>query len=154
MVFICKKCKKAFRKDVNEYDESDEYCPHCDNHYVSCVSPRIVHSICALLSDEFSPGHRCKDAAGCADCRRRRCASRFQVCVFHDDGLLIYSIFEGCSKTTERRTARVDPSSVLKIPRPVWDDAGASCIDTNCQSTCLSHANTCHTSASLNMLLE
>jgi len=34
MVFICKKCKKAFRKDATEMEESDEYCPHCDNHYV------------------------------------------------------------------------------------------------------------------------
>ncbi|KAG1438857.1 hypothetical protein G6F56_012499 [Rhizopus delemar] len=34
MVFACKKCKKAFRKDVTDYEEEDEYCPHCDNHYV------------------------------------------------------------------------------------------------------------------------
>ena len=35
MVFACKKCKKVFRKDINEeYQEADEYCPHCDNHYV------------------------------------------------------------------------------------------------------------------------
>ncbi|KAG2016024.1 CHY zinc finger domain-containing protein [Coprinopsis cinerea AmutBmut pab1-1] len=34
MAFICKKCKKAFRKDMTNYEESDEYCPHCDNHYV------------------------------------------------------------------------------------------------------------------------
>eukprot|EP00744_Colponema_vietnamica_P001374 GILI01002277.1.p3 GENE.GILI01002277.1~~GILI01002277.1.p3 ORF type:complete len:114 (-),score=15.03 GILI01002277.1:282-623(-) len=34
MVFACKKCKKVFRKDMSVYDESDEYCPHCDNHYV------------------------------------------------------------------------------------------------------------------------
>jgi Zn finger protein HypA/HybF involved in hydrogenase expression len=34
MVFACKKCKKAFRKDAQEFDESDEYCPHCDNHFV------------------------------------------------------------------------------------------------------------------------
>lgn len=27
MVFACKKCKKVFRKDITEYDESDEYCP-------------------------------------------------------------------------------------------------------------------------------
>jgi hypothetical protein len=26
MAFACKKCKKAFRKDMNEFDESDEYC--------------------------------------------------------------------------------------------------------------------------------
>ncbi|KIM40400.1 hypothetical protein M413DRAFT_446581 [Hebeloma cylindrosporum] len=34
MAFLCKKCKKAFRKDMTAYEESDEYCPHCDNHYV------------------------------------------------------------------------------------------------------------------------
>ena len=34
MVFACKKCKKVFRKDMRDYDETDEYCPHCDNHYV------------------------------------------------------------------------------------------------------------------------
>ncbi|KAL1921231.1 uncharacterized protein VTP21DRAFT_10947 [Calcarisporiella thermophila] len=34
MVFACKKCKKAFRKDMSDYEEEDEYCPHCDNHYV------------------------------------------------------------------------------------------------------------------------
>ncbi|KAI0752796.1 CHY zinc finger-domain-containing protein [Daedaleopsis nitida] len=41
MAFLCKKCKKAFRKDMSEYDESDEYCPHCDNHYVS----QALHSM-------------------------------------------------------------------------------------------------------------
>ncbi|KAF2427576.1 hypothetical protein EJ08DRAFT_353654 [Tothia fuscella] len=34
MVFACKKCKKAFRKEADEFEESDEYCPHCDNHFV------------------------------------------------------------------------------------------------------------------------
>ncbi|KAJ3194550.1 hypothetical protein HK101_002502 [Irineochytrium annulatum] len=33
-VFACKKCKKVFRKDMTNYEESDEYCPHCDNQYV------------------------------------------------------------------------------------------------------------------------
>ena len=50
--FACKKCKKCFRKDAQEFEErfvrakaqhssllvlileSDEYCPHCDNHFV------------------------------------------------------------------------------------------------------------------------
>lgn len=27
MIFACKKCKKVFRKDVNDFDEADEYCP-------------------------------------------------------------------------------------------------------------------------------
>ncbi|KAL9712107.1 hypothetical protein Ac2012v2_005183 [Leucoagaricus gongylophorus] len=50
MSFICKKCKKAFRKDMLVYEESDEYCPHCDNHYVCsfrCVLrlavPNVMH---------------------------------------------------------------------------------------------------------------
>ena len=35
MSFMCKACKKAFRKDVTEeFEEADEHCPHCDNHYV------------------------------------------------------------------------------------------------------------------------
>ena len=34
MAFMCKKCRKAFRKDMTAYEESDEFCPHCDNHYV------------------------------------------------------------------------------------------------------------------------
>lgn len=52
MTFVCKKCKKAFRKDAREFEDrwvilyihikgaivlkncSDEYCPHCDNHFV------------------------------------------------------------------------------------------------------------------------
>ncbi|KAJ2632852.1 hypothetical protein GGF44_003761 [Coemansia sp. RSA 1694] len=34
IIFLCKKCKKAFRKDINECEEADEYCPHCDNQYV------------------------------------------------------------------------------------------------------------------------
>ncbi|KAG5722638.1 hypothetical protein E4T56_gene7554 [Termitomyces sp. T112] len=43
MVFMCKKCKKAFRKDMSSYEESDEYCPHCDNHYVlEAKTPQAV----------------------------------------------------------------------------------------------------------------
>jgi DNA-directed RNA polymerase subunit RPC12/RpoP len=44
MAFMCKKCKKAFRKDMAQYEESDEYCPHCDNHYV-----RVLLGLRALL---------------------------------------------------------------------------------------------------------
>ncbi|KAF5365014.1 hypothetical protein D9757_011446 [Collybiopsis confluens] len=43
MAFLCKKCKKAFRKDMTTYEESDEFCPHCDNHYVlEAKAPRAV----------------------------------------------------------------------------------------------------------------
>lgn len=43
MVFACKKCKKCFRKDAEEFEDSDEYCPHCDNHYVlEAVEPKPI----------------------------------------------------------------------------------------------------------------
>ena len=34
MTFACKKCKKCFRKNAQEFEDADEYCPHCDNHFV------------------------------------------------------------------------------------------------------------------------
>lgn len=42
MVFMCKKCHRCFRKDMNDFDpETDEYCPHCDNHFViDAVTPK------------------------------------------------------------------------------------------------------------------
>eukprot|EP01028_Stygiella_incarcerata_P014518 TRINITY_DN976_c0_g1_i1.p1 TRINITY_DN976_c0_g1~~TRINITY_DN976_c0_g1_i1.p1 ORF type:complete len:107 (-),score=10.25 TRINITY_DN976_c0_g1_i1:122-442(-) len=34
LTMMCKKCKKAFRKDLLEFDpETDIYCPYCDNCY-------------------------------------------------------------------------------------------------------------------------
>lgn len=40
----CKKCTKVFRKDSSQpLDDSDEYCPHCDNHYViEALEPKPV----------------------------------------------------------------------------------------------------------------
>ncbi|KAJ7286847.1 hypothetical protein C8J57DRAFT_1495339 [Mycena rebaudengoi] len=58
MAFMCKKCKKAFRKDMTVYEESDEYCPHCDNHYV-------------IDAKTASGGCRC-GRGGCADGRECR----------------------------------------------------------------------------------
>jgi uncharacterized CHY-type Zn-finger protein len=43
MHFMCKKCKKAFRKDMSAYEESDEFCPYCDNHYVSMLISTCVY---------------------------------------------------------------------------------------------------------------
>ncbi|KAG0150532.1 hypothetical protein CROQUDRAFT_668440 [Cronartium quercuum f. sp. fusiforme G11] len=34
LVMACKACKKVFRKAIDEFEDADEYCPHCDNHYV------------------------------------------------------------------------------------------------------------------------
>ncbi|MCJ1310518.1 hypothetical protein MMC25_004182 [Agyrium rufum] len=41
MSFACKKCKKCFRKDMAEFEDSDEYCPHCDNHFlIDALTPK------------------------------------------------------------------------------------------------------------------
>ena len=46
MTFACKKCKKCFRKDTSEFEESDEYCPHCDNHFViDAKTPKAALSV-------------------------------------------------------------------------------------------------------------
>jgi uncharacterized CHY-type Zn-finger protein len=34
MTFVCKKCRKAFRKDMSTWEDADEFCPNCDNHFV------------------------------------------------------------------------------------------------------------------------
>jgi hypothetical protein len=46
MTFACKKCKKCFRKDVSVFEEADEYCPNCDNHYVlDALTPKAAISV-------------------------------------------------------------------------------------------------------------
>jgi len=43
MTFACKKCKKVFRKDGTDFEEEDEYCPFCDNHFViDALTPKPV----------------------------------------------------------------------------------------------------------------
>ena len=43
MVFACKVCKKCFRKDMTQFEEPDEYCPHCGNNYVvEAVTPETI----------------------------------------------------------------------------------------------------------------
>jgi len=43
MTFACKNCKKCFRKDAQDFDECDEYCPHCDNHFIiEAVTPKPI----------------------------------------------------------------------------------------------------------------
>lgn len=34
MTFACKKCRKAFRKDLTDFDEADSFCPYCDNNFM------------------------------------------------------------------------------------------------------------------------
>lgn len=79
MVFACKKCKKTFRKDMTVYDDSDEYCPHCDNHYVrlyaSLREMEALRSVIGLVSDrsrvDASAGRGSQDPASHARSGRR-----------------------------------------------------------------------------------
>jgi hypothetical protein len=88
MAFLCKKvskhlgtgksradgkCKKAFRKDMTAYEEADEYCPHCDNQYVSW-------SISVIIETDTLLGDRSKRATGHDRSRGRRCKNGFKVC--------------------------------------------------------------------------
>ncbi|KAF9529774.1 hypothetical protein CPB83DRAFT_905882 [Crepidotus variabilis] len=50
MAFLCKKCKKAFRKDMTVYEDSDEYCPHCDNHYV--LEAKTPHAVVGVQGED------------------------------------------------------------------------------------------------------
>ncbi|KIW42844.1 uncharacterized protein PV06_06352 [Exophiala oligosperma] len=50
MTFICKKCRKAFRKDTRDWDESDEYCPNCDNHFV--IDAKTPQAALKIESDD------------------------------------------------------------------------------------------------------
>jgi uncharacterized CHY-type Zn-finger protein len=67
MVFACKKCKKVFRKNMNDYDESDEYCPHCDNKYVvDAKMPELAVGVEAddpRMNGKFMKDDRLKQAA-------------------------------------------------------------------------------------------
>ena len=66
MTFICKKCKKAFRKDVADFDESDEYCPHCDNHFVSVEAVSFV-----AVTERDVLGSGCRDTQSRVESGRR-----------------------------------------------------------------------------------
>lgn len=81
MVFACKKCKKAFRKDMSNYEESDEYCPYCDNHYVRHgLWEPLGHGENGTDHGGYAyPGDRRQDTSGCRWCGGRRCTDRLTV---------------------------------------------------------------------------
>lgn len=59
LVFLCKKCKKAFRKEVGEFEEADEYCPHCDNHFIiEAKTPETEGKL--VLGFDMKAGHEHK----------------------------------------------------------------------------------------------
>lgn len=88
MAFICKKCRRAFRKDLGTFEEADEYCPHCDNCYVieaktakpaiglESEDARVDNSVYEALDPrmKFNPNkdfhtreHRAKEAGNTVD---------------------------------------------------------------------------------------
>jgi hypothetical protein len=111
MAFMCKKCKKAFRKDMTAYEESDEYCPHCDNHYVriyflSFCSHLILQQVIEAKTPHAVVGVEGEDARVDA-----RCVCWTIVALFLYN-LLTFSR-SVCSKTNESSKSTSDPSSKL-----------------------------------------
>ena len=111
MAFACKKCKKAFRKDMTSYEESDEYCPHCDNHYVGVVLSAMRSDLRALtrtcvwqVIEAKTPrpvvGVEGEDARVDA---RRVCSRRVHACA-------LTCRIAGCSRTTARDKIPHGPS--------------------------------------------
>lgn len=79
MVFACKKCRKVFRKDMEQFEESDEYCPHCDNHFLrEAVEPQ------AELKVEGEDPR--KDARMLRDERVKRMLGKEELGVWEDEG--------------------------------------------------------------------
>jgi hypothetical protein len=68
---ICKKCKKAFRKDVADMegpDEADEYCPHCDNHFLrEAVTKEAIVGLGGSGSEDPRKDARCFSHSSVAD---------------------------------------------------------------------------------------
>ena len=56
MIFACKKCKKCFRKDAREFEDSDEYCPHCDNHFI--IEAKIPKQALTIESEDVRVDNR------------------------------------------------------------------------------------------------
>ena len=54
---LCKACKKAFRKDLGELEEADEYCPHCDNHYV--IAAKTAAPVIGVEGEDARVDNRC-----------------------------------------------------------------------------------------------
>lgn len=53
ITFGCKKCKKVFRKDMTDYEEQDEFCPHCDNHYaIPAMATNTQPTMAIIQSDD------------------------------------------------------------------------------------------------------
>jgi hypothetical protein len=124
MAFACKKCKKVFRKDMSNYEESDEFCPHCDNHYVSAVSAmgsdgRALTRTCVWQVIEAKIPQAVIGVEG-EDARvdaRRVCRSWVQACA-------LTCRISGCSRTSVRDKTPRGPSFDGTTFQMCWAENG------------------------------
>ena len=125
MTFICKKCKKAFRKDTTEFDESDEYCPHCDNHFV-----RVGSATFAVATERSVLGTGRCDTQSCVKSGRRGPETGCKVRALPHPAVSRSSIFfVECSKTNVRRSTQA-ARSTIKMRRTGWGDLRISAWST------------------------
>ena len=84
MVFACKKCKKVFRKDMEVYEEADEYWPRCDNHYVlEAVTPEDKGKL--VVEFEKQKGHEHKMYKDEREPERQRTLMEYEDIVVSDE---------------------------------------------------------------------
>jgi hypothetical protein len=69
-------CKKAFRKDMTTYEEADEFCPHCDNHYVSRRGRGGAGGSRGSRLDVGGPGGPATPLLSCRVCSGRKTRTR------------------------------------------------------------------------------
>ena len=63
MVLGCKQCKKVFRIDTRHFEESEEFCPSCDNHfYLIAETPDLREGPQAAIVLEGSIGEMIQDS--------------------------------------------------------------------------------------------
>jgi hypothetical protein len=102
MTFICKKCKKAFRKDAREFEDrcAPTFSTHksCPNFNV-CLATSTARI--AITTSFSTPRHQ-----------RLHCKSRERMCGWTP----------GCSRTTVFEARNRELYSMSGTPRTVWDE--------------------------------
>ncbi|ETN44692.1 uncharacterized protein HMPREF1541_10362 [Cyphellophora europaea CBS 101466] len=79
MIFMCKKCRKAFRKNMETWEDADEFCPNCDNHFV--IDAKTPQAALKVESEDTR-----MDARMLKDERLRKADEEFERSVWEDVG--------------------------------------------------------------------
>ena len=76
VVFACKVCKQAFRKDMQQFEEHDECCPHCGNGFVVAHSKEAEEVTKAEEAQEIAAAEAAAQLASARSFPSARSTSR------------------------------------------------------------------------------